>query len=130
MKRFKLLFGLLLTAVLCLGFASCSDDEEGGGDPIPSGLCGTWHGSASRASCSITFNSNKTGSMSFSTPSFGYEYEFTYKCNGNNITTTGVRARYDNSGDVEVKNDYKTFWVFHGSYLTSDLNSSITRYTK
>ncbi len=56
--------------------------------------------------------------------------EFTYKTKGNTVTTTGPYVISYDSGEVQTNENFKVVWTNHGSYLTSGLNSTVTRYNR
>ncbi len=127
-------FAMMLVIMLsgAVMFTSCGEDDEEGKN-IPSSILGTWTGrggSGGNTTISITFNSDGTGSFTMTRPSAYGRCEFTYKCSGNTVTTTGPYVITYTDGEVQNNKYFKVVWTNHGSYLTSELNTSISKYYK
>lgn len=121
----KQLFGwmtIVLMVFACVGFVACGDkdDEEGGGDAIPSGLVGSWYkdSGAVKYSMTFTFKADGTGTGYSSHNNIYSEdaFSFTYTVKGSTITCKGIRAHVDEDNDdtsnITLKFDYR------GSTLT------------
>lgn len=80
MKQVRLL-SYLLIAVLCIGFTSCSDDD----DKQDASIVGTWESTTSYK-CTVIFNSNGTANISVEGEPED-SGSFTWKIENNEIIT-------------------------------------------
>ena len=110
----KILFYMMLVLSSCL--LGCSDDDDklstNDDDKLSTNdIVGTWHATVGggKASISLTFNSNKTGTLNYCWDNVIYhvvEYIFTYQISGNTIKTQGTYIDSDSDGDTEGSMDF------------------------
>lgn len=108
MKKWHFLT-IMMVALISIGLASCSDDDEDELGSVSNEIVGTWKGSYSnRYFLSLTFNSDGTGSGERETLNKnGYvaeywDYTFIWGRKGNKVNIKGSCI------DVEVEEDHTT----------------------
>lgn len=142
MKKF---FDYLLSLLVMVAFSGLTvacggddDDESAGGG---ADVVGTWEGldyDTFYSNVYITFNSNGTGSATLDHEGAYSSYrraEFTYKVNGNKVTTKGTMVSANSNGEssqsdcnVTFEVDGNILYVISGSgWLTGNVQSYINR---
>ncbi len=129
MKRRKFLWHLLavmVAAVLSVGFTACKGDDDGNpGGGGNSSIVGTWEGSSSPWTFTVTFNSNGTGSARGSSKHGStHIWEFTWS-GSSSIRCKGPHSYVGSDGEV-TSDTWDSTLQLSGNTLTGFPIGSIT----
>lgn len=114
-RRFQTAIAVALMLVMTATFTSCGDDDD---EPGNTGLvAGTWYGNEYDhfySNVSITFNSDGTGSATMDhngSYHSAYRAEFTFKVDGNKVTTQGKMGSANSDGETNTQDFNNTYEV-------------------
>ena len=114
---------IMMVAMLSLGFASCSSDDD---DSIDSSIIGTWEETNyTDGTWQWTFNSNGKGSCKV-TNRTTYTFTFDFSFSGSTLKITGEEdgERYTDTYSVNISSDGKIMtWIeeYNGHTYTTVL---------
>lgn len=136
MKKFQFrVFAMMIMALVCIGFASCSSDDDGnaGGGSHDNKLVGTWHQYDARQQVTTVYRFDSDGKWYYNEWWKSERPEPKY-C-GQWVTNNGFITMYEEDGGVknyyryEISNDGKTL-----NFYRKDSNGEYTKkggdYTK